>query len=109
MTSKFSLAAKLYPICVLLASLPAAIPALSHYNTSRNAELTEQVATASRAALNVERINSLVYAVVMESRGIYMSTEPAVVKKYGEGLLAFNARILDVGKNWEALVQADDA
>src|SRR5205823_2784929 len=82
---------------------------LSDYNTRRNTELTEAVATASRAALNVERINSLVYAVVMESRGVYMSTEPAVVKKYGEGLLVFNARILEVVKNWEALVRSDDA
>src|SRR5436309_10536678 len=38
-----------------------------------------------------------------------MSTDPAVVKKYGDGLLKFNERILDVVKNWEALVQADDA
>ena len=67
------------------------------------------MSTASRAALNVERINSLVYAVVMESRGVYMSTDPAVVKKYGEGLLKFNAQILEVVKSWEALVQADDA
>src|SRR5262245_38145832 len=109
MTSKLSLAAKLYSIFGLFAVLTAAITALSHYNSSRNAELTEQVATASRAALNVERINSLVYAVVMESRGVYMSTDPAVVKKYGDGLLVFNQRILEVVKNWEALVQADDA
>jgi methyl-accepting chemotaxis protein len=109
MTLKLSLAAKLYSIFGLFAVLTAAITALSDYNTRRNTELTEQVSTASRAALNVERINSLVYAVVMESRGVYMSTEPAVVKKYGEGLLAFNARILEVVKNWEALVQADDA
>ncbi|HXI07742.1 MAG: methyl-accepting chemotaxis protein [Bradyrhizobium sp.] len=109
MTTKLSLATKLYSIFGLFALLTAAITALSHYNTSRNTELTEQVTTASRAGLNVERINSLVYAVVMESRGIYMSTEPAVVKKYGEGLLAFNARILEVVKNWEALVREDDA
>src|SRR5204863_7247056 len=109
MTSKLSLAAKLYSIFALFALLTAAITALSDYNTDRNTDLTEAVSTASRAALNVERINSLVYAVVMESRGVYMSTEPAVVKKYGEGLLAFNQRILDVVKNWEALVQADDA
>src|SRR6201991_949668 len=109
MTSKFSLAAKLYSIFALFALLTAAITALSDYNTRRNTELTEAVSTASRAALNVERINSLVYAVVMESRGVYMSTEPAVVKKYGEGLLKFNERILEVVKNWQALVQADDA
>jgi methyl-accepting chemotaxis protein len=109
MTSRLSLAAKLYLIFGLFAVLTAAITALSDYNTDRNTDLTEQVATASRAALNVERINSLVYAVVMESRGVYMSTDPAVVKKYGEGLLKFNAQILEVVKSWESLVQADDA
>jgi methyl-accepting chemotaxis protein len=109
MASRLSLAAKLYSIFALFAVLVAAITALSDYNTRQNAALTEAVATASRAALNVERVNSLVYAVVMESRGVYMSTEPAVVKKYGEGLLKFNDRILDVVKNWQALVQADDA
>ena len=109
MASRLSLAAKLYSIFALFAVLTAAITALSDYNTRQNADLTEAVATASRAALNVERVNSLVYAVVMESRGVYMSTEPAVVKKYGDGLLKFNEQILEVVKNWEALVQADDA
>jgi methyl-accepting chemotaxis protein len=109
MASRFSLAAKLYSIFALFAVLVAAITALSDYNTRQNTQLTEAVSTASRAALNVERINSLVYAVVMESRGVYMSTDPAVVKKYGDGLLKFNERILEIVKNWEALVQADDA
>src|SRR5690242_11663496 len=109
MTSKLSLATKMYSIMALFAVLVAAITALSDYNTRQNAALTEAVATASRAALNVERVNSLVYAVVMESRGVYMSTEPAVVKKYGEGLLAFNERILGVVGKWQSIVQADDA
>jgi methyl-accepting chemotaxis protein len=109
MSSRFSLATKLYSIFALFAVLTAAITVLSHYNTNRNTELTEAVATASRAALNVERVNSLVYAVVMESRGVYMSTDAAVVKKYGDGLLKFNDRILELVKNWQALVQADDA
>jgi len=65
MASRFSLAAKLYSIFALFAVLVAAITALSDYNTRQNAELTEAVSTASRAALNVGRINSLVYAVVM--------------------------------------------
>ncbi|MCA6125059.1 HAMP domain-containing protein [Bradyrhizobium sp. WSM 1704] len=109
MASRFSLAARLYSTFALIAVLTAAITVLSDYSARRNAELTEAVDLASRAALNVERVNSLVYAVVMESRGIYMSTEPATVKKYGEGLLKFNDRILAVVKNWETLVQADDA
>jgi methyl-accepting chemotaxis protein len=109
MTSRLSLAAKMYWIFALFAVLVAAITVLSDYNTRQNAAHTEAVATASQAALNVERVNSLVYAVVMESRGIYMSTDPTVVKKYGDGLLKFNERILEVVKNWQALVQADDA
>jgi methyl-accepting chemotaxis protein len=107
--SRLSLAAKLYSIFALIAFLTAAIAILSDYNTRRNAELTEAIETANRAAINVERVNSLVYAVVMESRGIYMSTEAAVVKKYGDGLLKFNDKILGVVKDWQSIVKADDA
>jgi methyl-accepting chemotaxis protein len=38
-----------------------------------------------------------------------MSADPAVLKKYGDGLLKFNDQILAVIKNWESLVRADDA
>src|ERR1700748_2155680 len=109
MASRLSLAARLYSIFALFALLTAAIAVLSDYNTRQAAELTATIETANSAALNVERVNSLVYAVVMESRGVYMSTEPAVVKKYGEGLLKFNDQILGVAKRWESIVQADDA
>jgi methyl-accepting chemotaxis protein len=107
--SQLSLAAKLYSMFALFGVLIAAIALLSDFNTRRSADLTGAIETANRAALNVERVNSLVYAVVMESRGVYMSSEPADVKKYGEGLLKFNDKILGVVKSWEAIVQADDA
>jgi len=109
LASRLSIATKLYSVFALFALLTAAITVLSDYNSRRNAELIEAIETASRAALNVERINSLVYAVVMESRGVYMSTEAAVVKKYGDGLLKFNEQIRSVVKNWESIVQADDS
>jgi methyl-accepting chemotaxis protein len=106
--SSFSLAFKLYSIFALFAVLTAAITALSDYNTRRDAELTEAIETASQAALNVERVNSLVYAMVMESRGIYMSTDLPVVKKYGDGLHKFSDGLLEVVKKWESIVQQDD-
>jgi methyl-accepting chemotaxis protein len=109
MASRLSLAARLYSIFALFALLTAAIAMLSNYTTRRSAELTHAIETVNLAALNVERVNSLVYAVVMESRGVYMSTEAPVVKKYGQGLLAFNDRILGVVKRWQDIVQADDA
>jgi methyl-accepting chemotaxis protein len=107
--SSLSLAFKLYAIFALFALLTAAITALSDYNTRRGTELTQAIETASQAALNVEHVNSLVYAVVMESRGIYMSTEPPVIKKYGDGLRKFSDQLLGVVKKWESIVQADDA
>jgi methyl-accepting chemotaxis protein len=109
LASGLSLAAKLYAIFGLFALLTAAITLLSDYNSRRAAELTESIQTANLAALNVERVNSLVYAVVMESRGVYMSTEKEAAKKYGDGLLKFNAQILDVVNKWKTIVRADDA
>jgi methyl-accepting chemotaxis protein len=107
--SRLSLATKLYSIFALFALLTAVITLLSDYNTRRSTELTEAIETASRAALNVERVNSLVYAVVMESRGIYMSTDAALVKKYGDALHRHSDKLVDVVGNWELLVKADDA
>jgi methyl-accepting chemotaxis protein len=106
--SRLSLATKLYSIFVLFALLTAAITALSDYNSRRNIELTEAIETAGRAALNVQHVDALVYAVVMESRGIYMSTKPEDVKKFGAGLLKFNDQILTVVKDWESIVRSDD-
>jgi len=107
--SRLSLATKLYSIFSLFALLTAAITVLSDYNTRSSTELTDAIQTASQAALNVERVNSLVYAVVMESRGIYMSAEPALIKKYGDGIHKFSNELMGVVRNWESIVRADDA
>src|ERR1700744_2231106 len=107
--SSFSLAFKLYSIFALFALLTAAITALSDYNTRRGAELTQSIQTASQAALNVERVNSLVYAIVMESRGIYMSEDAATMKKYGDGLHKYSDHLVNVVRRWESIVQVDDA
>ena len=108
-TSGLSLAAKLYSIFALFAALTAAIALLSDYNSRRGKELTEAIETANAAALNVERVNGLVYAVVMESRGVYMSDKPETVKKFGDGLLKFNEQILGVVRKWQEIVRSDDA
>ena len=107
--SRLSLATKLYSIFSLFALLTAAITVLSDYNTRSSTELTDAIQTASQAALNVERVNSLVYAVVMESRGIYMSTDPTLIKKYGDGIHKFSGELMGVVRNWESIVRADDA
>jgi methyl-accepting chemotaxis protein len=107
--SGLSLAVKLYSIFALFAVLTAAIATLSDYNSRQSQALTEAIETANAAALNVERVNGLVYAVVMESRGVYMSDKPEPVKKFGDGLLKFNDQILGVVRKWQDIVRSDDA
>ena len=106
---KLSIAAKLYSIFGLLAIVTAANAIVSNINNQQNARLGEEVAVAAQAAENIERVNALVYAVVMESRGVYMSSDLPTVKKYAEGLLKFNDQIAGVVERWQKLVREDDA
>lgn len=106
---KLTIAAKLYSIFALLAAVTLLGAVISNLNNRQNARLAEESAVAARAADNIERVNALVYAVVMESRGIYMSSDLPTVKKYAEGLLKFNDQIGEVVTEWQKLVRADDA
>src|SRR5215469_16533858 len=106
---KLTIAAKLYSIFGMLAIVTALIAIVSNINNRQNAQLSEQVTVAAQAAENIERVNALVYAVVMESRGIYMSSDLPTVKKYGAGLLKFNDQIGVVVERWRKLVREDDA
>jgi methyl-accepting chemotaxis protein len=65
-------------------------------------------ASSAQAANNVGRVNGLIYAIVMESRGIYMSTERKTAKQYGDELLKRNAELASVLARWEATVLSDD-
>jgi methyl-accepting chemotaxis protein len=104
-----SIAAKLYSIFALLAVVTALGAVISNINNRQNAQLAEEVSVAAHAAENIERVNALVYAVVMESRGVYMSSDLPTVKKYSVGLLKFNDQIAEVVTEWQKLVRADDA
>ena len=65
--------------------------------------------SSAQAANNVGRVNGLIYAIVMESRGIYMSTERAKVKEYADELVKRTRELTGVMKRWEETVLDDDA
>ncbi len=65
--------------------------------------------SSAQAANNIGRVNGLIYAIVMESRGIYMSTERAKVKEYADELLKRTRELTGVMKRWEETVLDDDA
>jgi methyl-accepting chemotaxis protein len=107
--AKLSIAAKLYVIFTLLATVTVALAAVAILNANRHVALTRQFESAFVGAENVDRIDSLIYAVVMESRGIYMSPDIATAKKFAEGLTRFNEQIGTVVDTWQQSVLPEDA
>jgi methyl-accepting chemotaxis protein len=106
---KLSIAAKLYAIFALLAAATVALAAVAVVSSREHAELTAELETAVRGTVNVEQVNGLIYAVVMESRGIYIAPDIPAAQKFGVGLLRFNDRIGEVVKDWRRVIRPEDA
>src|SRR5215216_4081453 len=104
-----SIAAKLYGIFALLATATVALAGIAVINARHQAAMTDEYETSLVGTQNVERVNGLIYAVVMESRGIYMSPDIPTAKRYGDLLLKFNERIAKEVQEWRKVVRTDDA
>ena len=106
---KLSIAAKLYAIFALVATITIALALVAVSAARHHAALTDQFESANAGTWNVEKVNGLIYAVVMESRGVYMSSDMKTSKIYADGILKFNAQIAKVVEDWKKSVRGDDA
>ena len=106
---KLSIAAKLYTIFTLLAVAAIGLAGIAVMNARHQAAMTGDYETSLVGTQNVERVNGLIYAVVMESRGVYMSPDIPSARRYGDLLLKFNERIVKVVDEWRKNVRAEDA
>jgi methyl-accepting chemotaxis protein len=106
---RLTIAAKLYAVFALVTVATLFLAATAVYKSVQNATLIKRFESSFLGSQNVERINSLVYAVVMESRGIYMSSDLKTAKRFGDGLLKFNDQITRVVAEWKKSVGPDDA
>ncbi len=68
-----------------------------------NQRVSEIEQASARAVLG-ERVNGLVLAVVMDSRGIYMSSSAEDVEKFGKPLLENLGKLQERLAEWEALL-----
>src|SRR5215510_9736967 len=103
-----SIGAKLYGIFALLAVATTALAGIAVINARDHAAMTSEYETSLVGTQNVERVNGLIYAVVMESRGVYMSPDIPSAKRFGGLLLQFNDRIAKAVQEWRTRVRADD-
>ena len=106
---KLSIAARLYTIFALLAATTVALSAVAVSNARDHAALTDEFESTNAGSWNVERINGLIYATVMDSRGIYMSADQAEAAKYADSLLKVTDQISGVIGDWQRSVRNSDA
>jgi methyl-accepting chemotaxis protein len=83
---KLSITAKLYVIFVLLATITVALAAVAAINARSNEELTAEFGAAFRGAHYIEEINGLLYAISMDSRGMYLSSDMAEAKSFADNV-----------------------
>jgi signal transduction histidine kinase len=75
------------------------------YTTNKHVRELEEVANR---AFFAEHANSLIYAVVMDSRGIYMSPDAADRATYGAGVMKFLTELDANMTAWKQYVAPDD-
>ncbi len=97
-----SLKTRLYSIIGFLGLLPVLGVALGlaavEFSRSDDAALDR----AARGTINLERVNGLVYAVVMELRGIYMSADWNAAEPFAKNLIRQLGELQDVARAWKA-------
>jgi methyl-accepting chemotaxis protein len=92
-----------------MATATAALAAVAITEARHHAALTQEFESANAGTLNVGKLNGLIYAVVMESHGVYMSSDLKISKIYADGIRAFNKQIARVVDTWRKSVRCDDA
>ena len=106
---RLSIVTKLYAILALLAIATVALAAVAVVNARHHNALTQEFDAASHGAKHVERLNGLVYAVTMESRGIYLSADANAASPFIYGLRSLNDEIGDLVAAWQRIVLPQDA
>jgi methyl-accepting chemotaxis protein len=101
---KLSLRTRLLLVIGLLGGVPIFGVALNSCNLAVSKQASAQMDVAWQGARYLERINGLVYAAVMESRGIYMSPDWHTAEPFAKKLLQDLADIETTANLWRGRV-----
>jgi PAS domain S-box-containing protein len=107
-TGDLTVAEKIYGIAAGLMVVTTVLMAMSIQSVRLQTGYRHLQASSAQAATNAGQVNGLIYAIVMESRGIYMSTDRAKVKQYADELLKRNRELAGVMERWKQTTRADD-
>src|SRR4051794_1861123 len=85
-TGDLSVAEKIYGIAAGLMVVTTVLMVMAIQSVRLQTGYRHLQAPSAQAAANVAQVNGLIYAIVMESRGIYMSADRTKAKQYADEL-----------------------
>ncbi len=99
---------KIFALVGALGAVIVAVAAIGITTVQTYDAVVDDVKSTATRALYSERLNRLVTAVVMDSRGIYMARDTAEAKRFGDGVVSALAEIDALLKQWDAIVPPSD-
>jgi methyl-accepting chemotaxis protein len=95
-------------VVILLSVFTAAIGVVAITSFQEYNAMVREIDRASKRAWLTERVNSMLYAVVMDSRGVYMARDLKEAEKYSP-LIIQNLRVIaNLMKEWTSLIRPED-
>jgi methyl-accepting chemotaxis protein len=106
--STLQIRTKLFSIVAGLTAASLIVAGVAIYGFQRYQHAVEENQRTARVTQLAERANGLIYAVVMESRGIYMSAEKAALERFAAGQDRELAKLRTVVTEWASLAHPED-
>src|SRR5216683_5792377 len=100
--ASYRLKTRLYSIIAFLGLLPMLGATLALVAIGMAGHDDAALDRSARGTIHLERVNGLVYAVVMESRGIYMSADWRAAEPFAKNLVRQLGELQDVARTWKA-------
>lgn len=98
---------KISLIVLVMTLVAGLIAAIAFHGMHTYHEQTDKIQQASARAVLGERVNGVVLSVVMDSRGLYMSTSSEDIEKYSKPLLKNLDLLKEYLAQWEALLPSE--
>ncbi len=99
-----SLKQRVFGVIAFLSLMPIACFGLTIFSMRQGDRVGQAVEAASKGAMHIAHLNGMVYAVVMDSRGVYMSPDWKTAEPYGRGILERLAELKNIMAAWRLVV-----
>jgi methyl-accepting chemotaxis protein len=99
-----SLKQRVFGVIGFLSLLPITCFGLTIFSMWQTDRAEQAVEAANAGAIHIAHLNGMVYAVVMDSRGVYMSPDWKTAEPYGRGILGQLAELKKIVAAWRLVV-----